>query len=99
MKKIVILSLILLSAQVFAWDFIRNKKGNLTGYSTPISQDIFKDLNIDPSNKKQRLKSPNVVTDLFSSPRTNNTYDRSGSLKRTYTDGVGAKAGVTIIYD
>ena len=99
MKKIFILSLLLLSLNAFAWDIIRNRKGALTGYSTPISQDVFKQLNIDPYDKKQRLKSPNVMTDLFSAPKTNYGYKSNNTFKQTSSDGVGAKCGVTIIYD
>jgi len=99
MKKIIVLSLILLSTQVLAWDLIRNKKGTMTGYSTPISQDVFKDLDINPNDKKQRLKSPNVMTDLFSAPQTNYDYSTKNTVRETKGGGVGAKTGVTIIYD
>ena len=99
MKKIIILSLILLSYSSFAWDILRNKKGSLTGYSTPINQDIFKQLNIDPNDKKQNLKSPNVMTDLFSMPQTNNKFHSSNSIKSNDNGGVSSKCGVTIIYD
>ena len=78
---------------------ILHKKGFLTGYSTPISQDVFQQLNIDPNDTKQRLKSPNVMTDLFSAPQTNYGLDSNNTLKQTGAGGVGAKTGVTIIYD
>jgi len=99
MKKIIVLSLILLSFPSFAWDFLRNKKGALTGYSTPINQDVFKQLNIDNDDKKQNLKSPNVMTDLFSMPQTNYNFSSSNSKKIKTGDGIGSKCGVTIIYD
>ena len=100
MKNILILSLIfLLSSSVFAWDIIRNKKGSMTGYSTPIGEDIFKQLGIDPNDQKQRLKSPNVMTDLFSAPQANFDYTKSNGLRQTGAGSVGAKTGVTIIYD
>ena len=100
MKKIIIiLNLILLSSQVFAWDILRNKNGALTGYSTPINQDVFRQLNIDPNDKKQRLKSPNVMTDLFSSPKTYQDIDSNNTLKERNGGGVATKTGVTIIYD
>ena len=99
MKKIFILSLILISSQTFAWDILRNHKGSLTGYSTPINQDIFQQFNIDPKNKNQNLKSPNVMTDLFSAPVINHNYNSNSTVKNTNSGGVGAKTGVTIIYD
>lgn len=99
MKKTFILSLILLSASSYAWDIVRNMKGSLTGYSTPINSDVYKQLGIDPNDKKQRLKSPNVMTDLFSAPQTNYDYSNSNGIKQIYGGGVGAKTGVTIIYD
>ena len=99
MKKLFILFLILISMPCFAWDILRSKKGSLTGYSTPISQDIFKQLNINPDDKMQNLKSPNVMTDLFSAPQLNYDYDSNGRLKETRAGGLGAKTGVTIIYD
>lgn len=98
MKKFFILSLILLSISAFGWDIIRNKKGGLTGYSTPISSDIYKQLGIDPNDIKQNLKSPNVRTDLFSVPQTNFDNTLRG-LKQNGGGGVGAQTGVTIIYD
>ena len=80
----------------FAWDLFKRSKGSLTGYSLPINQDIYKQLGIDP---KQRLKSPNVRFDLFSSPNTNLNYDSDNSIKSINTGGLGSQAGVTIIYD
>ena len=99
MKKIIILSLILISSQTFGWDILRNQKGSLTGYSTPINQDIFQQFNINPKDIKQNLKSPNVTTDLFSAPVINHNYNSNSTLKNTNGGGVGAKTGVTIIYD
>ena len=98
MRKIFILSLILLSTSVFAWDIIRNKKGSLTGYSTPINSDVYQQLGIDPNDQKQRLKSPNVMTDLFSVPQGNFEHTSNG-FRQTGGSGIGAKTGVTIIYD
>ena len=97
--KNIILSLIFLSSVSYAWSFGKNSQGSLTGYSTPVSQDVFQQLGIDPNDKKQRLKSPNVMTDLFSAPNTNFNYNSSNTIKETGGGGVGAKTGVTIIYD
>ena len=98
MKKI-ILCLMLLTSISYAWSFNKNKNGALTGYSTPINSDIFKQLNIDPNDKKQYLKSPNVMTDLFSTPNINYGNDSNNTSKQTGSGGVGNKCGVTIIYD
>ena len=80
----------------FAWNLFKRNQGSLTGYSPPVNQDIYKQFGIDP---KQRLKSPNVMTDLFSSPKTNFNYNSDNSLNSAGTKGIGAQAGVTIIYD
>ncbi|MBQ8475524.1 hypothetical protein IJ531_00520 [bacterium] len=98
MKKIIIAFLFLTSVS-FAWTFNKNQGGGLTGYSTPINQDVYKQLGIDPNDAKQRLKSPTVMTDLFSAPKTNYGYNSSNVLKSSGGDGVGGKTGVTIIYD
>ena len=96
MKKIFALFLMLSFPPCFAWDFFNRSKGSLTGYSVPVNQDISRQFGIDP---KQRIKSPNVMFDLFSAPKTNFDFDSSNSLKSTGTKGMGAKTGVTIIYD
>ena len=98
MKKIII-SFILLTSISHAWIFNKNNQGALTGYSTPISTDIYKQFGIDPKNQKQNLKSPNVTTDLFSMPKTNYGYTSSNTLKKGSDGAVAGKTGVTIIYD
>lgn len=98
MKKI-ILSFILLTSISHAWIFNKNSQGTLTGYSTPITNDIYKQFGIDPKNNKQNLKSPNVMTDLFSAPKTNYDYDSNNTLRTIRGGGVGGQTGVTIIYD
>lgn len=98
MKKI-ILSIILLTSLGHAWTFNKNNQGGLTGYSVPVNNDIYKQFGIDPNNQKQNLKSPNVMFDLFSAPKTNYGYSSSNTLKETGSGGVGGKTGVTIIYD
>jgi len=77
-----------------------NNKGTMTGYSTPINQDVYKQLGINPNDiQNQKLNSPNCTTDLFSSPKTNYDYNSSNTLKERFGGGVGTKTGVTIIYD
>ena len=97
MKK-VILSFILLTSISHAWIFNKNNQGSLTGYSTPISSDVYKQFGIDPNNK-QNLKSPNVMTDLFSMPKINSGYNSSNTIRSNSDGGVAGKTGVTIIYD
>ncbi|MBR2069366.1 MAG: hypothetical protein IJ877_06355 [Candidatus Gastranaerophilales bacterium] len=96
MKKI-ILTILFLSSISYAWSFNKNSQGGLTGYSTPINNDIFKQMKFD--DDKKNLKSPNVMTDLFSSPQKNYGYNSSNTLKELGEKGVGSKCGVTIIYD
>lgn len=98
MKKI-ILSYILLSSFSFGWSLNKNNQGALSGYSLPINNDVFRQLGIDPNDNKQRLKSPNVMTDLFSVPKTNYNYNTSNTIKESGGGGIGSKTGVTIIYD
>ncbi len=99
MKKLIIINLILLTLASHAWIFDKNNQGALTGYSTSINSDVYKQFGISPNDKKQNLKSPNVMTDLFSAPKTNYGYNSSNTLKETGGGGIGGKTGVTIIYD
>ncbi len=96
MKKILIISLILATLPTFAWDILRNNKGSLTGYSTPINQNAYQDLELD---LMQKLKPKNNMTDLFSSPKTNYDYNSNNLIKGKRGGGIGAQTGVTIIYD
>ena len=86
-----------------AFNNLRNplKQGSMTGYSTPISNDVFKQLGIQNSapKTKYKLNSPTCSTDLFSSPSHNNSYGNSNGLNSNLGGGVGTKTGVTIIYD
>lgn len=77
-----------------------NKNGNMTGYSVPISKDVYDQMGIspyDPKNK-QKTNAPTCNTDLFSSPSGDEMYYKNGE-KRVNLGGTSGKTGVTIIYD
>lgn len=86
-----------------------NKNGTMTGYSTPISSDVYKELGIEDNNQddnnnqnknyKQRLKSPTCNTDLFSNPTQNGFYSKANGKRINDGGGTASKTGVTIIYD
>ena len=80
------------------WNFNKNNKGSLTGYSTPINEDVYKQMGIYPYNSKQKSNSINCNTDLFSSPSGNEMYYDNGRFYKNL-GGVSGKTGVTIIYD
>ena len=87
------------NAALLSWSpFTRNNNnGSLTGYSVPINQDIYNNLGTSP--KKQRGNSPTCNTDLFTLPSNDNYLDDGLGHRKKGNDGVGAKTGVTIIYD
>ena len=60
--------------------------GALTGYSVPINQNAL------------NLTSPNLTTDLFSTPTGNKGYYRNGYWLND-DGGLSTKTGVRIIYD
>ncbi len=78
----------------------KNQNGSLTGYSVPVTKDIYKQMGITPfdPNSKVRINSPTCNQDLFSVPSGDEMYYKNGER---YTDlkGASGKAGVTIIYD
>jgi len=77
-----------------------NKNGNLTGYSVPVSKDIYDQMGISPYDPKtkQKTTSPTCKTDLFSSPSGDEMYYSNGE-RRVNLGGTSGKTGVTIIYD
>lgn len=81
------------------WNFNRNNNGNLTGYSTPITKDVYKNLGNDFWDK-EFIKTPSVNcnTDIFSTPASGSSYYGQGRIRRGI-DGISNKTGVTIIYD
>ena len=87
-----------LKNNILSWNFNRNNNGTLTGYSTPINQNVYQQMgysNWDDLNKKL---SPNCTTDLFSTPSSSGSYYSNGE----YIDrngGLSSKTGVKIIYD
>lgn len=76
------------------------KNGNLTGYSVPVSKDVYDQMGISPYDPKtkQKTNAPTCNTDLFSSPNGNEMYYTNGE-KRVNLGGTTGKTGVTIIYD
>lgn len=83
------------------WNNNKNKNGTLSGYSVPISEDIYKELGISPNNQKgQKIKqnSPSCNTDLFSAPTGDEMYYNDGRFYKNL-GGASGKTGVTIIYD
>lgn len=73
--------------------------GSLTGYSLPISPNVYSQMGINPWDKIQYNQKPsNLTTELFSSPITTETYYRNGQIVRD-NGGISNKTGVTIIYD
>ena len=77
-----------------------SNQGSLTGYSVPVTKDIYKQMGITPYNpsNKVRINSPTCNQELFSAPSGNEMYYNNG---RRYGDlrGTSTKTGVTIIYD
>ena len=75
-------------------------QGSLTGYSVPVTKDIYNQMGISPYNPKNktRVNSPTCNQELFSTPQGNEMYYKDG---QRYTDlkGSSGKTGVTIIYD
>lgn len=82
---------------VLSWNFNRNNQGNLTGYSVPINQNIYNQMNFDDLEKYNKL-TPSCNTPLFSSPMGNNSYYRNGQFLNK-NGGVSSNTGVRIIYD
>ena len=77
-----------------------NGKGTLTGWSTPINEDVYRQMGISPynSNIKQKPSSINCNQQLFSNPLGNEMYYRNGEYRKDIGGATG-KTGVTIIYD
>ncbi len=82
------------------WNIKNNKNGALTGYSVPVTKDVYEKMGISPYDPKtkQKTNSPTCNMDLFSSPSGNEMYYRNGE-RRVDLGGVSGKTGVTIIYD
>jgi len=81
---------------IVSWNLNRNKNGIMTGYSTPINQNIYNQFGQDfwDTNKI----APNCTTDLFSTPSAGGSYHKRGEwINRN--GGVSSKTGVRIIYD
>ncbi len=80
--------------------WLGRNNGGLTGYSVPVTKDIYKQMGITPfdPNSKVRTNSPACNQDLFSAPSGDEMIYNNGER---YTDlkGASGKAGVTIIYD
>lgn len=72
--------------------------GNMTGYSVPINDDIYRQMGISPMYSKQNSSSPTTTTDLFSSPIGHESYYNNGRFIRNL-GGISTKTGVSIIYD
>ena len=83
-----------------SWFNRGNNNGTLTGYSTPINQDVYRQMGISPynSNIKQNTNSPTCKHELFSNPMGDEMYYRNGEYHKDI-DGATGKTGVTIIYD
>lgn len=82
---------------ILGWNFGNNNNyGTLTGYSTPINQNTYNQLNED--FWKNTKHPTNCNTDLFSSPSSNGMYYTDGTWFNRNRD-VSSKAGVRIIYD
>jgi len=81
-----------------SWINNKNKNGTLTGYSTPITNDIYTKLGIPSHDSKQRPHSINCNQELFTSPSANEIYYGHGGYKKDIS-GASGKTGVTIIYD
>lgn len=83
---------------ILSWNFNRNNNGTLTGYSTPINQNVYQQMgysNWDDLNKKM---APNCTTDIFSTPTSNGAYYSNGEYIDK-TGGLSNRTGVKIIYD
>jgi len=74
--------------------------GTLTGYSVPVTNDVYKQMGITPYDPKnnQTYKTTNQGQELYSMPSGDETYYRNGKSLRDL-GGVSGRTGVTIIYD
>ena len=82
-----------------SWNLNRYNRGTLTGYSTPITSDVYKNMGLDFWDKEY-IKTPsiNYTTDIFTSPFGNNSIYNRGRI-RNLNDGLSNRGGVKIIYD
>lgn len=78
------------------WD--NSSKGNLTGYSIPISSDVYKNLDFNSNDNIQKPISKNDMIEIFKMPSNNGMYYRNGELI-TDDSEIQGSAGVRIIYD
>lgn len=78
----------------------KNDAGTLTGYTLPVTKDVFKQMGITPNNfnNNSQNNSHMYFQELFSTPSTGGKYYKNGKI---YTDdgGISGSAGVKIIYD
>lgn len=88
-----------------SWDTIQRfnpkNNGSLTGYSVPVTNDIYDQMGItpyDPKKSKQNTRSTTKYQELYSMPQGDETYYRNGQAIRDL-GGVSGKTGVTVIYD
>lgn len=83
-----------------SWFNNKNTPGTLTGYSVPVTDDVYTQMGISPYNSKtkQRVNSPTCNQDLFSVPMGDEMYYRNGEFHKDIGGATG-KTGVTIIYD
>jgi len=79
-----------------SWNLNRNNfnNGRLTGYSMPINQNALNLINPNDFN----YTSPNLTTDIFTTPSGNRGYYRNGQWS-DLGGGLQTKTGVRIIYD
>lgn len=82
------------------WNIGKNNNGSMTGYSVPVTQDIYSQMGISPYDpkSKQKTNSPTCNTDLFSTPSGDEMYYKNGE-KSVDLGGISGKTGVSIIYD
>lgn len=90
------------SDNFLSWDILRNQKGNMTGYSTPINNDAYNLLDPNYGKKNtnnQNIKSPTTQTDIFVLPGNGNSSRDNKGNRSDDTGGIAGRTGVTIIYD
>lgn len=87
------------------WDTVQRfnprNNGSLTGYSVPVTNDIYDQMGVtpyDPKNSKQNTKSTTKYQELYSMPQGDETYYRNGQAVRDL-GGISGRTGVTVIYD
>lgn len=92
-----------LRSNYLTWDIrnvknsILNGNGTMTGYSVPVSQDIYNQMGINPPNSNPNTKT-SAPMELYSMPSQDGSRYSRGKRDND-TGGVAGRTGVTIIYD